>query len=418
MATSEVILLLEDLDLVEFYGNNDVNLNLVRKAFPDIVITCRSNMVKITGEKKRVQTAKAKLEMLSRVLKKFKSLTVNNVKEVLSGANPFANRLKNDTKNVIVHGRNGKAIVPRTQNQKKLVEMASKNDVVFAIGPAGTGKTYTAVAMAVRALKLGKVSKIILTRPAVEAGENLGFLPGDLKDKIDPYLRPLYDALDDMIHPEKLAQYMETRVIEVAPLAFMRGRTLDNAFVILDEAQNTTETQLKMFLTRLGPYAQSIITGDLSQIDLPRNQRSGLIKSLDVLKNIEGIGIMRLTSDDVVRHRLDNGLGILCQIFEWIQFYTIQTAHTMVYGRQIFVRIHIRIAMPWEMFGTGHNTIILQTCNILKSFGGYIFSVFSKRAITYHRVGRIVIDIYHWSKINMNAHCLTFVGYCCPKIIN
>ena len=304
MANSEVILLLEDLDLVEFYGQNDSKLNLIRKAFPDITLTSRSNMIKMNGEKKRVQDAKSKLESMSKLLQQQKKLTLNNVKEILSGGNPFANKLPKDSKNIIVHGRNGKAIVPRTKNQKKLVDLSTNNDVVFAIGPAGTGKTYTAVALAVRALKLGIVSRIILTRPAVEAGESLGFLPGDLKEKIDPYLRPLYDALDDMIHPEKLGHYMQNRIIEVAPLAFMRGRTLDNSFIILDEAQNTTETQLKMFLTRLGPSAKCIITGDLSQIDLPRNQRSGLVRSLDILDNIEGIGILRLTSGDVVRHRL------------------------------------------------------------------------------------------------------------------
>jgi len=304
MANSEVLLLLEDVDLVEFYGKNDSKLNTVRKAFPDVTITSRSNMIKIIGEKKRVQKVKKKLEDMVRLLKQYNSLTLRSIKELLSGGNPFASKIKKDSKNIIVHGRNGKTIVPRTKNQKKMVTLSNSNDIVFAVGPAGTGKTYTAVALAVRALKLGHVSRIILTRPAVEAGESLGFLPGDLKEKIDPYLRPLYDALDDMIHPEKLAQYTQSRIIEVAPLAFMRGRTLDNSFIILDEAQNTTETQLKMFLTRLGPHAKCIITGDLSQVDLPRNQRSGLIRSLSLLSDIEGIGILRLTSSDVVRHRL------------------------------------------------------------------------------------------------------------------
>lgn len=206
--------------------------------------------------------------------------------------------------NVIVYGKNARAIKARTRNQKKLVELSDSNDVVFAIGPAGTGKTYTAVALAVRALKTRLVKKIILTRPAVEAGESLGFLPGDLKDKVDPYLRPLYDALDDMLPREKLEHFMQNRIIEVAPLAFMRGRTLDNAFIILDEAQNSTSVQLKMFLTRLGPSAKCIITGDLSQIDLPRHQRSGLYKALDILTDIPGIGQVFLTAEDVVRHRL------------------------------------------------------------------------------------------------------------------
>lgn len=304
MSLSEVVLLIEDLDLVALYGQNDKNLNAVRKAYPDVTVTSRGGMVKLNGDKKRVQEVKSKLEMMTKMLRQYGELSKANIKDILSGENPFITKVKKDSKNVIVHGRNGKPILPRTQNQKKLVELSNENDILFAIGPAGTGKTYTAVALAVRALKLGLVSRIILTRPAVEAGENLGYLPGDLKDKIDPYLRPLYDALDDMIPPEKLALYMQNRVIEVAPLAFMRGRTLDNSFIILDEAQNTTETQLKMFLTRLGPDAKCIITGDLSQIDLPRRQQSGLIKSLNILKNIEGIGMLQLTSADVVRHRL------------------------------------------------------------------------------------------------------------------
>jgi phosphate starvation-inducible PhoH-like protein len=211
---------------------------------------------------------------------------------------------KGDKDHIIVHGVNGKAVKARTPNQRRLVEESMLNDVVFAVGPAGTGKTYTAVALAVNALKNRTVKKIILTRPAVEAGESLGFLPGDLKEKIDPYLRPLYDALDDMIPMEKLKYFMEHRVIEVAPLAFMRGRTLDNAFIILDEAQNATITQIKMFLTRLGPSAKCIITGDLTQIDLPAHQRSGLFKALDLVGHLEGVGKIFLTAEDVVRHRL------------------------------------------------------------------------------------------------------------------
>jgi phosphate starvation-inducible PhoH-like protein len=304
MSVSEVVLLLEDIDLVSFYGKNDENISALRKSYPDITITSRGGMVKINGDKKRVQAVKKKLELMTKVIQQFGRLSKDNFKDILSGENPFLSKVKTDTKNAIVYGRNGKPIMPRTQNQKKLVDLSENNDILFAIGPAGTGKTYTAVALAVRALKLGLVSRIILTRPAVEAGENLGYLPGDLKDKIDPYLRPLYDALDDMIHPEKLAQYMQSRVIEVAPLAFMRGRTLDHAFIILDEAQNTTETQLKMFLTRLGPSAKCIITGDLSQIDLPRRQQSGLIKSLKILSDIEGIALLQLNASDVVRHRL------------------------------------------------------------------------------------------------------------------
>jgi phosphate starvation-inducible protein PhoH and related proteins len=304
MSISEVVLIIDDVDLVIFYGQNEVHLDAVRKAFPDVKITSRGNMLKLNGEKKRVQDVKAKFELMERVLKNYEELSVHNIKDILSGENPFDVKLKKSTKNAIVYSRTGKPIVPRTQNQRRLVGLSDHNDVVFAIGPAGTGKTYTAVALAVRALKAGRVSRIILTRPAVEAGESLGFLPGDLKEKIDPYLRPLYDALYDMFNVDKLEKVMTNGVIEVAALAFMRGLTLDNSFIILDEAQNTTETQLKMFLTRLGPSAKCIITGDLSQIDLPRNQRSGLVRSLDVLGNIEGIGILRLSTADVVRHRL------------------------------------------------------------------------------------------------------------------
>ena len=276
MALSEIIITIENVELIEFYGQNDAKLNLVKKAFSDVNIIPRGNQIKLSGDKKRVQECKGTLEMMLRMLQEFGELNAQAVQNLLNGENPFESKLKTDSKNIILYGRTGQAIVARTKNQKKIVELTETNDILFAIGPAGTGKTYTAVALAVKALKNNQVRRIILTRPAVEAGENLGFLPGDLKDKIDPYLRPLYDALDDMIMPEKLTNFMTNRIIEVAPLAFMRGRTLDNAFVILDEAQNATEMQLKMFLTRLGPSAKCIITGDLTQIDLPKNQRSGL----------------------------------------------------------------------------------------------------------------------------------------------
>ena len=233
-------------------------------------------------------------------------MSENYFEQVLGGddAEKVDNFIDRNPNDVLVFGPNGKTVRARTANQKRLVQMAEKNDIVFAIGPAGTGKTYTAVALAVRALKNKAVKKIILTRPAVEAGENLGFLPGDLKEKIDPYLRPLYDALDDMIPADKLGYYMSTRTIEIAPLAYMRGRTLDNAFIILDEAQNSTDLQLKMFLTRIGANAKAIITGDITQVDLPRNQRSGLQKASRILKNIDGIAHIELDEDDVVRHRL------------------------------------------------------------------------------------------------------------------
>jgi phosphate starvation-inducible PhoH-like protein len=304
MALSEIILTLENIELIEFYGQNDIKLNLVKKAFQDVSIIPRGNQIKLSGDKKRVQECKGMLEMMIKMLQQFNELKTQAIQDLLKGENPFDSKLKTDSKNIILYGRTGNAITARTKNQKKIVELSEINDILFAIGPAGTGKTYTAVALAVRALKNNLVRRIILTRPAVEAGENLGFLPGDLKDKIDPYLRPLYDALDDMIMPEKLTQFMTNRIIEVAPLAFMRGRTLDNAFVILDEAQNATEMQLKMFLTRLGPNAKCIVTGDLTQIDLPKNQRSGLFKSLRILEGIEGIGMVQLESGDVVRHRL------------------------------------------------------------------------------------------------------------------
>ncbi len=303
---SEIILNIEDVDLVELYGENNAKLNLVRKAYPDVTITSRGSQLKINGERSNdSQRVKDKIEMMVRMLREHKELSAHTVEDMLAGENPYETRLSNGVTNaVIVHGKDGTPIKAKTRNQKKLVDAIETNDIVFAIGPAGTGKTYTAVAMAVRALKNRTVKKIILTRPAVEAGENLGFLPGDLKDKVDPYLRPLYDALDDMFPPEKLSQFMTNRVIEIAPLAFMRGRTLNDAFIILDEAQNSTPPQMKMFLTRLGPSAKCVITGDLTQIDLPWNVRSGLPQSLDILQGIEGIVQVRLTAEDVVRHRL------------------------------------------------------------------------------------------------------------------
>ena len=302
---SEIILTIEGVDPVELYGQNNAKLNVLKKAFPEITITSRGNNLKLSGEKKYTQKAKAKFEMMVRLLKEHEELSVQTVQDLVNGANPFESKLSNGSSNkTILHGRNGKPIKAKTRNQKRLIEASEENDVVFAVGPAGTGKTYTAVALAVKALKNRAVKKIIMTRPAVEAGESLGFLPGDLKEKIDPYLRPLYDALDDMIPAEKLAQFMETRVIEIAPLAFMRGRTLDNAFIIMDEAQNCSTMQLKMFLTRLGPSAKCIITGDLSQVDLPYHQKSGLRRAIDLLGDLDGISTVYLDAEDVVRHRL------------------------------------------------------------------------------------------------------------------
>ncbi len=303
---SEIILTVEGVDPVELYGQNNVKLNLLRNAFPDISITARGHNLKLSGEKKHTQKAKSKFEMMVRLLKEHEELTVQTVQDLLNGGNPYETRLsKNGNGNkALVHGRGGKVIKAKTHNQKRLIEASESNDVVFAIGPAGTGKTYTAVALAVRALKNKLVKKIILTRPAVEAGESLGFLPGDLKEKIDPYLRPLYDALDDMFPADKLNYFMQNRIIEIAPLAFMRGRTLDNAFIILDEAQNATTMQIKMFLTRLGPTAKCILTGDLSQVDLPGRVKSGLRRASELLGGLEGIETVYLNADDVVRHRL------------------------------------------------------------------------------------------------------------------
>ncbi|MBL7828158.1 MAG: PhoH family protein [Saprospiraceae bacterium] len=305
---SEIILTIDGVDLVELYGENNAKLNLLRKAFPDVTITSRGNNIKLAGDKKEAQTAKGKFEMMVRYLREHHELSIQTVEDLLGGENPFEVRIPVEGDgsggNVILHGREGRPIKAKTRNQKRLVEICETSDIVFALGPAGTGKTYTAVAIAVRALKNKLVKKIVLTRPAVEAGENLGFLPGDLKEKVDPYLRPLYDALDDMLPMDKLNFFMENRVIEIAPLAFMRGRTLDNAYIILDEAQNASSLQLKMFLTRLGPSAKCIITGDLSQIDLPHHQKSGLRQAVEIMDGIEGIGVITLTTEDVVRHRL------------------------------------------------------------------------------------------------------------------
>lgn len=301
---SEINLTVEDVDLLELYGENNAKLNLLRERFPEVNITSRGNTLKISGEKKYTQKAKKQFEIMVGLLKAHSKLPLQMVQDLMNGGNPFEHRVIESSSKAIVHGPNGRVIKAKTVNQKKLITASETNDIVFAIGPAGTGKTYTAVALAVRALRNRTVKKIILTRPAVEAGESLGFLPGDLKEKIDPYLRPLYDALDDMIQADKLNQFMSNRTIEIAPLAFMRGRTLDNAFVILDEAQNCTTMQIKMFLTRLGPSAKCIITGDLSQIDLPYSVKSGLPRALDILSPIGGIGVIRLSGEDVVRHRL------------------------------------------------------------------------------------------------------------------
>ena len=303
---TETIINLETVNPIEFFGVNNGKLDILKKKFPLVKILSRGTQMKLSGSPEQIEGAREKIDLILQYLERNGHMSQNYFEQILGGDDErvidnFIDRNPND---VLVFGPNGKTVRARTANQKKLVEACDKNDVVFAIGPAGTGKTYTAVALAVRALKNKLVKKIILTRPAVEAGESLGFLPGDLKEKIDPYLRPLYDALDDMIPADKLGYYMSTRTIEIAPLAYMRGRTLDNAFIILDEAQNTNDLQIKMFLTRIGPNAKAIITGDPTQIDLPPKQQSGLFKATRILRNIEGIAHIELNEEDVVRHKL------------------------------------------------------------------------------------------------------------------
>jgi len=300
----EKIITLEDVSMVDFLGIHNSNIKEVSAAFPKSKIISRGNEIRIQGTAPEIMRITDILESLVAHYQKYGKVTNENVKVYLNGITKPNVQNTEDDADVIIYGNKGLVVKAKTANQKLLVEAAAKYDLVYAVGPAGTGKTYTAVAIAVRALKNKEVRKIIITRPAVEAGENLGFLPGDLKEKIDPYLRPIYDALDDMIAPEKLKLYLETRVIEIAPLAYMRGRTLNNAFILLDEAQNTTPMQMKMFLTRMGPSSKAIITGDKSQIDLPKNLKSGLIDSLAVLKGIKGISFVELDGSDVVRHRL------------------------------------------------------------------------------------------------------------------
>ncbi len=303
---TETIISLNSVNPIEFFGVNNGKLDKLKKKFPLLKILSRGTQIKISGAPEQIDTAKEKIDLILQYLERNGHLSENYFEQILGGddAETIDNFVERNPNDVLVFGPNGKTVRARTANQKRMVQACDTNDIVFAIGPAGTGKTYTAVALAVRALKNKVVKKIILTRPAVEAGESLGFLPGDLKEKIDPYLRPLYDALDDMIPADKLGYYMTTRTIEIAPLAYMRGRTLDNAFIILDESQNTNDLQIKMFLTRIGPNAKAIITGDPTQIDLPRNQRSGLEKASRILKNIEGIAHIELDGEDVVRHRL------------------------------------------------------------------------------------------------------------------
>lgn len=288
---------------VELFGSNNANLKHIKSFFPKLKVVARGNVITITGDDEVIDKFEEKFDLILRHFHKFNKLSENNIDNLMTedGSKLLSSDIGSKT---IVHGNHGVKIRAKTINQRKLVDLVNKNDMVFAVGPAGTGKTYTAVALAVQALKAKEVKRIILTRPAVESGENLGFLPGDLKEKLDPYLMPLYDALRDMIPAEKLADMIEFGIIEIAPLAFMRGRTLDKAFVILDEAQNTTTMQMKMFLTRMGMTGKFVITGDMSQVDLPRTQSSGLVYALEALEKIEGVGVVRMGQADVLRHRL------------------------------------------------------------------------------------------------------------------
>jgi phosphate starvation-inducible PhoH-like protein len=301
---NELILELEEISPKEFFGAHNVNIEVLKKYFPKLKIVARGNKIKAYGEEEQLEEFDRRMTMLMVHFGKYNRLDENMIERVLTSESSSDYTTSDQAGEVILHGIGGKIIKPQTANQRKLVETMRKNDMVFAIGPAGTGKTYTGVALAVKALKNKEVKRIILTRPAVEAGENLGFLPGDLKEKLDPYMQPLYDALRDMIPAEKLANFLETGVIQIAPLAFMRGRTLDNAFVILDEGQNTTHNQMKMFLTRMGKNAKFLLTGDPGQIDLPRRTISGLKEALLILKDVEGVGMVFLDDKDVIRHKL------------------------------------------------------------------------------------------------------------------
>jgi len=301
---NELSIELTDINPREFFGQNQETITLIKAHFVKLKIVARGNVIKAYGDEAQLNDFQEKIEQLTSHYARYNQMNEQIISMVLAGDHQPAPREFAAMDQVIVHGINGKVITAKSVNQRKIVSSAELNDLVFAIGPAGTGKTYTSVALAVRALKDKQVKRIILTRPAVEAGENLGFLPGDLKEKLDPYMQPLYDALRDMIPPEKLQLFLETGVIQIAPLAFMRGRTLDNAFVILDEAQNTTHAQMKMFLTRMGKNAKFIVTGDPGQIDLPRRVTSGLKEALLILKDVPGIGMVHLDDRDVIRHKL------------------------------------------------------------------------------------------------------------------
>jgi phosphate starvation-inducible PhoH-like protein len=298
---SEKLITLSNIELVKLFGTNNRKLDKIKTLFPQIKIVSRGERLKIIGSTDQIKYFEQKLTAFIKHINQYNLLTLSQIERLVEGDESEILKTKDD---IILHGQNGKVIKARTANQRKMISEIEKNDMLFAIGPAGTGKTYTAVAIAVKSLKDREVKRIIFTRPAVEAGENLGFLPGDLKEKLDPYMQPIYDALFDMIPIERLNEYLENGTIQIAPLAFMRGRTLDKAFVILDEGQNSTEQQMKMFLTRMGRSAKFIITGDETQIDLPRNQKSGLINAITTLKDVKDISFVTLDGNDVIRHKL------------------------------------------------------------------------------------------------------------------
>ncbi|NLP19763.1 MAG: PhoH family protein [Bacteroidales bacterium] len=308
---TEKKILIDVEDLAKFFGLREVNLSEITKAFPRLKIVVRGDILKVSGEKDEIELFETKFQAILEHYHNFNRLTVDDIKQIISSDEHVAEQ-KMET-DVLLYSVNGKPIKARTKNQKKLVEEFKENDLLFAVGPAGTGKTYTAIALAVQSLKELRVKRIILSRPAVEAGENLGFLPGDLREKLDPYLQPLYDALLDMIPYRKLEKYIEEKVIQIAPLAFMRGRTLSDAFVILDEAQNATYTQMKMFLTRMGENSKFIVTGDITQIDLPKKSGSGLPVTFNILKNIDGISFVKFDKHDIIRHRI---VGKIVEAYE------------------------------------------------------------------------------------------------------
>ena len=301
---NERLILIEGIDPLELFGVNNSKLDIITKHFPKLKIVARGNEVKAIGEDNIVADFESKINQMIDFYSRFNKLTEENIKDFLNETDETISNAEDNYGDALVFGNHGRIIKARTVNQKNLVDLYATHDLLFAIGPAGSGKTYTAIALAVRALKNKEVKRIILTRPAVEAGERLGFLPGDMKEKLDPYLQPLYDALNDMIPARKLLDYMEDGTVQIAPLAYMRGRTLDNAFVILDEAQNTTLSQLKMFLTRMGKNAKFIVTGDITQIDLPRKDDSGLVTTLKLLKNIPDIAVIYFDARDIIRHKL------------------------------------------------------------------------------------------------------------------